>query len=124
MGIFMNQALAVEQYGVEKERKGKEEGIEIGEKRGIKIGERKGKEEGIEIGEKRGIKIGEEKTIRMTFTDKMTVEVLAKSKGMTVDEYISMYAKGMNIEKEAFVKICADNFGMTLEEYKKEYKIK
>ena len=134
MGIFMNQALAVEQYGVEKERKGKEEGIEIGEKRGIKIGERKGKEEGIEIGEKRGIKIGKEEgieigekrgrretleeTIKMFFTGKMPVEMFAQNMGMTVDEFISTYAKRVKIEKEDFVKMCAGKLGMTIEEYK------
>ena len=110
MGIFMNQALAVEQYVMERE------GYEIG----WKIGFRKGWKIGFERGRKRGI----ENVIRMVFTDKMTMEELAQSREMTVDEFMSTCAKSVKIEKEAFVKMCADNFGMTLEEYKKEYKIK
>ncbi|MGL9717671.1 MAG: Rpn family recombination-promoting nuclease/putative transposase, partial [Wolbachia sp.] len=37
------------------------EGIQIGEERGIHIGEKRGKKEGLQIGEERGIQIGHEK---------------------------------------------------------------
>ncbi|MGL9718780.1 MAG: PD-(D/E)XK nuclease family transposase, partial [Wolbachia sp.] len=74
------------------------EGIQIGEERGIQIGEKRGKKEGIQIGHEKGreegIQIGEEKgemkakivVAKNSLKAGVSIDVIAQITGLPVDE--------------------------------------
>jgi len=64
-------------------RKGKKEGIEIGEERGEKRGLKKGREEGIGIGEERGEKNKAIEMAKVMKKDKKSVEEIQKYTQLT-----------------------------------------
>lgn len=97
MGLFMDQALAVESYARSEKRKGREEGRIEGR---------------IETAQN---------IIRTMFRNKKQIEAQAKIMNMPIKEYIYMFAKNVDIEQDIFIELCAQNLGMTIENYKNEY---
>ena len=113
MGIFMDQAMAVEHYGKEQRKEGEIRGIAIGEKKGIAIGEKRGEKKGIE------------KAISIFLAkDKERMEAAAEEFDMTISEYIDMCAQSMKMEREDLIKMCAKSMRMPVDEYKAVYEIK
>ncbi len=75
------------EYAKEKSREeGKIEGIGIGEKRGISIGEKRGKAEGISIGEKRGIKREQIKVAKNMLKLNIDKNIISQVTGLTLEE--------------------------------------
>lgn len=112
MSLFTNQALAVEIYGNRKKREGEKIGREKGEKRGREEGEKIGREDTAR------------EAIKLFFPkDKEKMELLLKDKGISIEEYMDICAKRLKMDTELFIRLCANNSGVGVDDYKREYGI-